>query len=225
MRSGTRQRPHGGQDRRVLRDRHGTAEVAGAVRVAGQLQFHLQNFLLSLAEKVVAAGGICERTRVTELHDGSRCRLSGEGGLTVEARDAVVATHYPVFDRTLLFTRLKPRRELVIAAPVRPEDAPAGIYITPDDGVCSMRSAPYEEGRRLLIVTGESFEPGAGKYGRGSRASTPGPGSEYRGPRRRIPPIAGQRRTTTRAITCRTSDTPTLALSTSLWPRASAAGA
>ncbi|WP_413754714.1 hypothetical protein NRF20_40370 [Streptomyces sp. R-74717] len=142
--------------------------MAGAVRVAGQLQFHLRNFLLSLAEKVVAAGGICERTRVTELHDGSRCRLSVEGGLTVEARDAVVATHYPVFDRTLLFTRLKPRRELVIAAPVRREDVPAGMYITPD-GVRSMRIAPYEEGRRLLIVTGESFEPGAGKYGRGSR--------------------------------------------------------
>ncbi|MFB6782466.1 FAD-dependent oxidoreductase [Streptomyces sp. NPDC056352] len=44
-------------------------EVAGAVRVAGRLHFHPRKFLLSLAQKVVAAGGrIYERTRVTELH-------------------------------------------------------------------------------------------------------------------------------------------------------------
>ncbi|MET7617971.1 FAD-dependent oxidoreductase [Streptomyces sp. NPDC005408] len=137
--------------------------VSGAVRVAGQLQFHPRKFLLALAEKFVAAGGrIHERSRVTALHDGSRCRLSTESGATVEARDAVIATHYPVFDRTLLFTRLKPRRELVIAAPVPSDAAPMGMYLSPEDRVRSVRSAPYDEGRRLLIVTGESFEPGAG---------------------------------------------------------------
>lgn len=137
--------------------------VAGAVRAQGQLQFHPRKFLLALAGRITGAGGrIHERTRVTELHDGVRCRLSTESGHTVEARDAVIATHYPVFDRTLLFTRLKPRRELVIAAPVRSRDAPTGMYISPADRVRSVRSAPYNDGRRLLIVTGETFEPGAG---------------------------------------------------------------
>ncbi|MFD4475125.1 FAD-dependent oxidoreductase [Streptomyces sp. NPDC058471] len=138
-------------------------DVAGAVRVEGQLQFHPRKFLLALAEHITRAGGrIFERARVTGLHDGARCRLTTESGSTVEARDAVIATHYPVFDRTLLFTRIKPRRELVIAAPVPSDAAPAGMYITPEGGTRSLRSAPYDDGRRLLIVTGESFEPGAG---------------------------------------------------------------
>ncbi|WP_028815233.1 FAD-dependent oxidoreductase [Streptomyces flavidovirens] len=137
--------------------------VAGAVRVRRQLQFHPRRFLVALAERITAAGGrVHERTRVTGLHDGARCRLSTESGLTVTVRDAVIATHYPVFDRTLLFTRLKPRRELVLAAPVPSGDAPRGMYMSPADRVRSVRSAPYDEGRRLLIVTGETFEPGAG---------------------------------------------------------------
>ncbi|MGI5404293.1 FAD-dependent oxidoreductase [Streptomyces sp. CA-135486] len=138
--------------------------VAGAVRVAGQLQFHPRKFLLALADKITGAGGrIHERTRVTGLRDGAHCRLPTENGAVVEARDAVIATHYPVFDRTLLFTRLKPRRELVIAAPVPADAAPTGMYLSPEDRVRSLRSAPYDDGRRLLIVTGESFEPGAGR--------------------------------------------------------------
>ncbi|MDQ8703790.1 FAD-dependent oxidoreductase [Streptomyces sp. LHD-70] len=143
-------------------------DVAGAVRVDGQLQFHPRKFLLGLAERVTAAGGrIHEHSRVTALHDGAHCRLTVESpdggkGVTVHAGDVVIATHYPVFDRTLLLTLLEPRRELVLAAPVTAAAAPVGMFITPEDGTRSLRSAPYDSGRRLLIVTGEAFEPGAG---------------------------------------------------------------
>ncbi|MGW7051533.1 FAD-dependent oxidoreductase [Streptomyces sp. NPDC054887] len=137
--------------------------VAGAVRAERQAQFHPRRFLLALAERFTAAGGrVHERTRVTGLHDGVRCRLSTEGGVTVSARDAVIATHYPLFDHTLLFTRLKPWRELVIAVPVASGNAPKGMYMSPADRVRSVRTAPYDDGRRLLVVTGERFEPGAG---------------------------------------------------------------
>ncbi|WP_267243437.1 FAD-dependent oxidoreductase [Streptomyces sp. PR69] len=137
--------------------------VAAAVRAEGQLQFHPRAFLLALAERTAEAGArICERTRVTALHDGRRCRLATGDGAHVEARDAVVAVGYPAFDRSLLSTRLKPRRELVIAAPVPVSEAPTGMYFSPEDRVRSLRGAPYDERRRLLIVTGESFEPGAG---------------------------------------------------------------
>ncbi|MBP2406897.1 FAD-dependent oxidoreductase [Streptomyces syringium] len=136
--------------------------VAAAVRVPGQLHFHPRKFLLALAERFTAGGGrVHERTRVVGLHDGARCRLTTESGAVVHARDVVIATHYPVFDRSLLFTRLTPRRELVVAAPVTTAQAPPGMYLTPQDGTRSVRSAPYGEGRRLVIVTGESFTPGA----------------------------------------------------------------
>ncbi len=136
--------------------------IAGAIRVENQAQFHPRRYLLALAEDLVAHGGrIFERTRVVGLHEGDPCRLTTENGATVTARDVVVATHYPIFDRAMLFPRLTPHRELVVAAPIPASADPAGMYITPEQHTRSVRTAPYRDGQRLLIVTGESFTPGA----------------------------------------------------------------
>ena len=145
--------------------------VAGAVRVDGQAQFHPRRYLLGLAGAIVDGGGtVHEHTRVRGLTEGRPCRLTTEDGHVVRADDVVVATHYPVFDRALLFARLVPHRELVVAAPVPAAQDPDGMYITPDGDTRSVRTAPYEDGRRLLIVTGASFTPGAadvtGRYER-----------------------------------------------------------
>ncbi|WP_225847105.1 FAD-dependent oxidoreductase [Streptomyces sp. HPF1205] len=138
-------------------------QVAGAVRVEGQAQFHPLAYMLGLAQDLLARGGtVHERTRVTSLREGEPGRLGTESGATVTARDIVVATHYPVFDRALLFARLKPRRELVVAGPVDAAADPRGMYITEGDGKRSVRTAPLPDGRRLLIVTGEDFTPGTG---------------------------------------------------------------
>ncbi|MBG0816691.1 FAD-dependent oxidoreductase [Planomonospora sp. ID82291] len=140
--------------------------VAGAVRVDGQAQFHPRRYLLGLAEAMTARGvRIFEGTRVVALDEGEPCSLRTEGGATVTARDVVVATHYPVFDRAMLFTRMKPHRELVVAAPIPVGADPRGMFITTEQNTRSVRTAPYGEGRRLLIVTGEQFEPGAGGVG------------------------------------------------------------
>ncbi|HYZ02338.1 MAG TPA: FAD-dependent oxidoreductase, partial [Candidatus Binatia bacterium] len=37
---------------------------------------------------------------------------------------------------------------------------PDGMYLTPDEGARSVRTAPYADGQRLLIVGGEEFRPG-----------------------------------------------------------------
>ncbi|MFD5203560.1 FAD-dependent oxidoreductase [Streptomyces sp. NPDC058375] len=139
-------------------------DVAGAVQVEGQAQFHPRAYLLALADDFRAHGGmIHERSRVTGLHEGTPCRVTTEAGHTVTARHVVVATHYPVFDRALLFARLSPRRELVVAAPLAADQDPAGMYLTQDDGKRSVRTAPHgDDGQRLLIVTGEGFTPGEG---------------------------------------------------------------
>ncbi|GAB3666265.1 FAD-dependent oxidoreductase [Streptomyces sparsus] len=135
--------------------------VAGAARLDGQFQFHPRKYLLGLARDLQEHGGVIhERTRVVELKEGTPCRLTTEHGTEVTAKDVVVATHYPVFDRAMMFARLKPRRELVVAGAIPAEDDPAGMYITPEHRTRSVRTAPFGEGRRLLIVTGESFTPG-----------------------------------------------------------------
>jgi glycine/D-amino acid oxidase-like deaminating enzyme/nitrite reductase/ring-hydroxylating ferredoxin subunit len=138
--------------------------VAGAIRVEAQAQFHPRRYLLALADGLARRGAhIHERTRVVGLDEGEPCTLTTQAGVTVTASDVVVATHYPVFDRGLLFARLKPRRELVVAAPIAPSRDPAGMYITPEQNTRSVRTALYRDGQRLLIVTGETFPPGAGE--------------------------------------------------------------
>lgn len=142
--------------------------VSAAVRLEDQVQFHPRRYLLALAEDLRRCGGrIHERTRVVGLDQGEPCRLTTENGASVLARDVVLATHYPVFDRALMFSRLTPRRELVIAATL-PEDAdPGGMYITPERHTRSVHTAPYpfDGAERLLVVTGEKFIPGTAGIG------------------------------------------------------------
>jgi glycine/D-amino acid oxidase-like deaminating enzyme/nitrite reductase/ring-hydroxylating ferredoxin subunit len=138
--------------------------VAGAIRVEEQAQFHPRRYLLALAEDISRRSGrIFERTRAVELDEGEPCQVTTESGATVTARDVVVATHYPVFDRAMLFGRLEPRRELVVAAAIPADRDPQGIYITQEQNTRSVRTAPYRNGQRLLIITGEHFTPGAGE--------------------------------------------------------------
>lgn len=135
--------------------------VAAAIRVDEQAQFHPRRYLLALAEDLTRLGGqIFERTRVVDLDEGEPCELTTENDATITARDVVVATHYPVFDRALLFSRLTPNREVVVAAPIDATQDPAGMYITQEENSRSVRTSPYRDGQRLLIVTGEHFTPG-----------------------------------------------------------------
>jgi glycine/D-amino acid oxidase-like deaminating enzyme/nitrite reductase/ring-hydroxylating ferredoxin subunit len=137
-------------------------DVAGAVRVEDQAQFHPRRFLLALAQDLTAQGAaIFEHSRVTglETKDGVHV-LEVAGGGEVQCEQVVIATQFPVIDRVKLFARLTPRRELVVAAPIATSADPGGMYLTYDDNLRSVRTAPYGEDRRLLIVTGEKFTPG-----------------------------------------------------------------
>jgi glycine/D-amino acid oxidase-like deaminating enzyme/nitrite reductase/ring-hydroxylating ferredoxin subunit len=142
--------------------------VHGAVRVEDQVQFHPRKYLLALAADLIRRGGaVHERTRAVALDEGEPCRVTTENGAVVTAPDVVVATHYPVFDSALAYAGLRPRRELVLAASLPEEDDPGGMYLTPERQTRSVRTAPYpfREGTRLLIVTGEKFDPGTAVRG------------------------------------------------------------
>jgi Rieske Fe-S protein len=51
---------------------------------------------------------------------------------------------------------------LVVAAPIPADRDPGGMYITRELSTRSVRTAPLPDGRRLLLITGEGFAPGAG---------------------------------------------------------------
>ena len=137
--------------------------VAGA-RLDGQAQFHPRRYLLALAERFVAAGGrIVEGTRALDVDAGEPCTVHTDHG-DLTCNEVVVATHYPFLDRGLLFARLAPYRDVVVAAAVPADRDPGVIAISTGSergGTHSVRSAPYGAGRRLLIVTGGQYKTGS----------------------------------------------------------------
>ncbi|NUR58670.1 MAG: FAD-dependent oxidoreductase [Catenulispora sp.] len=137
--------------------------VAGALRLEGQIQFHPRKLLLALAQDLVRQGSaVYEDSRVVAVDDGEPSVAVTEAGASVTAEHLVIATGYPITSTPGLRRALRPRRELVVAGPIPAASAPEGMYITLEDSVRSVRTAPLDAGRRLLIVAGEKFEPGAG---------------------------------------------------------------
>jgi glycine/D-amino acid oxidase-like deaminating enzyme/nitrite reductase/ring-hydroxylating ferredoxin subunit len=136
---------------------------AGAL-LPGQAQFHPRRWLLPLVERFVSLGGrVAEQTRAIDVHDGGSEQVVETDRGELRAGDVVVATHYPFLDRGLLFAKLAPYRDVVVAAAL-PEDQDPGVMAistgSEPGGTHSVRTAPYRDGRRLLIVTGGQYKAG-----------------------------------------------------------------
>jgi glycine/D-amino acid oxidase-like deaminating enzyme/nitrite reductase/ring-hydroxylating ferredoxin subunit len=138
--------------------------IRGGIRVPAQAQFHPRRYLVALADRLVAAGGtIHEQTRALDVSASeSGVKVETDAG-TIDCDDVVVATHYPFLDRGLLFARLAPYRDVVVAAAVDADAAPDVMAISTgseEGGTHSVRSAPYRDGKRLVIVTGGQYKTG-----------------------------------------------------------------
>jgi glycine/D-amino acid oxidase-like deaminating enzyme/nitrite reductase/ring-hydroxylating ferredoxin subunit len=132
--------------------------VAGAVVLEDQAQFHPRKYLLPLLRSVAGDGShVFERTRALGVEEGAPCRVVTDRG-EVRARDVVVATHLPILDRGLFFAKTHPSRAYVLAAAFD-AGAPTGMYISTETPTHSVRSAP-RDGGRLLLVGGEGHKTG-----------------------------------------------------------------
>jgi glycine/D-amino acid oxidase-like deaminating enzyme/nitrite reductase/ring-hydroxylating ferredoxin subunit len=133
--------------------------VTGAVRFDGQAQFHPRRYLLALAARISGDGShVFEQTRMHGVSDGTPATVACEGG-TVVAEDVVIATHYPVLDRGLMFVRLEPHRDVVVAGHLPDDQGLEGMYISTEASTHSIRVAPTTDGP-LLIVGGEPWKTG-----------------------------------------------------------------
>jgi glycine/D-amino acid oxidase-like deaminating enzyme/nitrite reductase/ring-hydroxylating ferredoxin subunit len=134
-------------------------DVAGAVGLAGQAEFHPRKYVLALADMVAGDGShIFEQTRAEGVDDGSPARVVANGH-AVTADTVIVATGMPILDRGLYFARETPVRSYVVA--VRSTWRPQGMYISSDAPTRSLRAAPADGGE-LILVGGESHKPGTG---------------------------------------------------------------
>ncbi|MDQ1712003.1 MAG: hypothetical protein QOE45_1453 [Frankiaceae bacterium] len=127
-------------------------DVAGAIRYDDQARFHPRRYLLHLAERIVANGGlVVESTRALDVDEGDPCVVTTDRGV-VRARDVVVATHIPFLDRGMFFARQFPKRDYVVAARIDPTHAPDGMFLSTETPTHSVRVT--EDGDALLLIVG-----------------------------------------------------------------------
>jgi glycine/D-amino acid oxidase-like deaminating enzyme/nitrite reductase/ring-hydroxylating ferredoxin subunit len=135
--------------------------VAAAVRVDDQAQFHPWKYLAALARLVDGDGSrVFESTRALDVATAERCAVEAREG-RVRAGHVVVATQLPFLDRGFFFAKAHPPKSYAVAATVDERQAPRGMYISADQPTRSVRSTPGGDGRRVLVVGGESHKPGA----------------------------------------------------------------
>jgi glycine/D-amino acid oxidase-like deaminating enzyme/nitrite reductase/ring-hydroxylating ferredoxin subunit len=130
----------------------------GAVRIAGQAQFHPLKYLRRLALEFVAAGGrIFEKTRMLEVKGGEPCLVTTDREI-LTARDVIVATHAPTVNKVSLHTKLAAYRTYVVAG-LAPENFPSGLFWDLDEPYHYVR-AQRIDGERFFIVGGEDHKTG-----------------------------------------------------------------
>jgi glycine/D-amino acid oxidase-like deaminating enzyme len=132
--------------------------ITAAVALDEQLELHPRKYLLGLAAAIESLGGtIHERTPVTRLSERGGPVVHA-GDLKVKADTVVVASHMPIFDRGMWWTRLTAKRSYLIAlrgATTQPD----GMFISADSPTRSVRLAPHD-GEELLLVGGEGHTAG-----------------------------------------------------------------
>jgi glycine/D-amino acid oxidase-like deaminating enzyme/nitrite reductase/ring-hydroxylating ferredoxin subunit len=135
--------------------------VAAAARLENQAQFHPRKYVLGLAAEVPGDGShLFEQTRARDVRHGEPCTVLTQHGV-VRARDVLVASHLPFEDAGLYFAKTHPQRSYAIAFPIPEDAAPDGMFISADQPTRSLRTAPADAGR-LLIVGGEGHKTGQG---------------------------------------------------------------
>ena len=135
-------------------------EAPGAVKFEEQAQFHPRKYLLELVAEIPGDGSaVYEQTKVTDVEDGTPCRVETERG-TVTAENVVVATHFPLDDPALYFARTYPKRSYVLAVRLA-EEPPSGMFYRDAEPYFSVRPHPTAEGP-VVLVGGQNHKTGQG---------------------------------------------------------------
>jgi glycine/D-amino acid oxidase-like deaminating enzyme/nitrite reductase/ring-hydroxylating ferredoxin subunit len=133
--------------------------VAAALRLENQAQFHPRKYLLALAATIPGDGShVFEQSRVQGVKHGRPCEVA-LGRRTVRANDVIVATHLPIIDSGLFFTKAYPHRSYAVAAPIGAAPDPDGMYLNAGTPTRSIRT--LRDGDRVFLqVGGNGHKPG-----------------------------------------------------------------
>jgi glycine/D-amino acid oxidase-like deaminating enzyme/nitrite reductase/ring-hydroxylating ferredoxin subunit len=127
-------------------------DVAAALKLDQQAQFHPRKYLLALAATIPGDGShVFEWSRVKNVKHGEPCEVETDRGV-LRASDVILATHLPILDRGLFFAKAYPHRSYAVAAPIGDSAEPDGMYINAGTPTRSIRT--LRDGDRVLIQVG-----------------------------------------------------------------------
>jgi glycine/D-amino acid oxidase-like deaminating enzyme/nitrite reductase/ring-hydroxylating ferredoxin subunit len=133
-------------------------DVAAAIRVERQAEFHPLEYLREMAALFVGAGGrIFERTRMLDVVDGEPCKVTTTSG-KITARDVVVATNEVASNKFALHTKVAAYRSYALGARLE-KPFPSGLFWDMQDPYHYIRSQETSSGI-FLIIGGEDHKTG-----------------------------------------------------------------
>lgn len=125
--------------------------LQAAIRVENQARFHPRKYLLSLAEKIQQQGGVIyELSPVHTITEDDPCRVETDSA-AVTAKDVIIATNYPIYDKNGFFARLSQMRSYALALHVT-ETLPRGMYVGQEENEYSVRT--HTEHNKSWIIFG-----------------------------------------------------------------------
>lgn len=135
-------------------------DVEAAVEFDEQAHFHPRKYLLALAGEVDDTGGtIYEQTKAIDVTEQRGFQVETENG-TIDAENVVIATHFPIVDKWLFFSRMHPKRSYVLAVTLD-DSVPDAMYYRPGNPYFSVRPEPTGDGATVL-VGGQNHRTGHG---------------------------------------------------------------
>lgn len=131
--------------------------VRAALRLTDQRQFQPADFVAQLAATLPGDGSfLFEQSLATDWSETHVATASG----TIRARRVIMATHLPLGQVGQFHAHTSPHMHAVMAVPVDPDRAPAGMYISVDQPKRSIRAHRRAGGEAMLIITGPTFKHG-----------------------------------------------------------------
>lgn len=137
-------------------------KIEAAIKFPNQAQFHPRKYLLSLLQILDKRNvNIFENSKVIDIkHVKDRYEVYVNDN-KITAKYLVMACHYPIKNFPgMYFIKMYQDSSYAISVELD-KDVFDGMYISCDTNAASFRNAPYDNGKKLLIVGGSSHKTGA----------------------------------------------------------------
>lgn len=138
-------------------------DIQNGIVMKNQAQFHPTKYLVHLLRIIVEKGGqIYENTTAVNIETGEYPAVLTREGIRVTGKYILSCSHFPFYEGIGLYSaKMHASRSYIVAGKAK-KSFPAGMYISAEEPLRSLRSAMVN-GEEMILVGGESHKTGQGK--------------------------------------------------------------